>query len=1044
MVGDSRRALRSLVSIGVIAISVVLLPVICFSANAGATKAVLVKDQDGWKIKLDGKDMMIFGMNWDYIPIGKNYLFDIWSQPDDVIKEALSREMPLLKEMGVNAIRQYVGIPPRWIKYIYENYGIYTVVNHPMGRYGYTLDGVWLPNVDYSNPRLRQAMKQEISDLAREYRDVPGFLMWLLGNENNYVLNWISPEIKALPEAQRGPARARYLYSLYDEVILEIKKNDPERLVAIVNGDVQYIDVIAAECKHLDIFGCNVYRGISARDLFDVVKQKLDKPVLFAEFGADAWDAKNMKEDQVTQARFLLGQWREIYEQSAGKGMAGNAIGGFIFQWSDGWWKYDQESRLDIHDTNASWPNGGYPDYVEGENNMNEEWWGITAKGWPDHRWLYHVYPRAAYYALKRAFMLNPYAAGIDLEKIRSHFASIDPAVAEVEARGNRAAELSEATSRVRVSNLRLNFETYSTGGHLTRTPSKGVTSVYWPAFRGFDHMQSFFLDFQVEPQKNLSGNLSVNVLGHVAENPIDEIFYENRGRPRTITTADGKQLDMQDIERIKVYQASVWWDDRWFFLNGFYRTGHFHWGYEGDFFGLYRSAYYGSNIDIYNAEAPVGFEIAFKKWLSGTKLAFGPQLWWGANPAIILKYQRNLTIPRLGNFDVTAIFQEDLEKQVSITSSIAVPLPRNRKATLSLATSLGPAKLEIGGIWAGSTKVGQRFQVARKKGATYDVLLDEVLDSDTFGAKAKLTVAKGRWYWYMQTAHMGLVADGGSDETFTFTGWNLKDCGSGNQNNLLTGIAVNIGNIQVAPNLLWQKPIIGPMPPDAPPPGRLRNVLDDPFAVRANRETLAGEILITYDPTPATWIWAWDSNEREDAGFACSFGAVFKHHPTGMDAGIGILEDGRTTFAFPRSTPPRDLWEFSGRIFSNLGHDSKFVANFYGGTGEPNGDDQRLIHRYGVDWRLVWDVLAFESFVKFNDWGPYDYHRDFNLTFPVQLMGDISYSFGRPRWFQFPQTKLGIRGLWRSLDQHSPRYTGTSDQKGNEWEIRTYMRVSL
>ena len=33
------------------------------------------------------------------------------------------------------------GIPPRWIKYIYEKYGIYTVLNHSVGRYGMTIDG---------------------------------------------------------------------------------------------------------------------------------------------------------------------------------------------------------------------------------------------------------------------------------------------------------------------------------------------------------------------------------------------------------------------------------------------------------------------------------------------------------------------------------------------------------------------------------------------------------------------------------------------------------------------------------------------------------------------------------------------------------------------------------------------------------------------------------------------------------------------------------------------------------------------------------------
>ncbi len=32
-----------------------------------------------------GRDFFIKGMNWDYIPIGTNYAFDLWSQPDDVI-----------------------------------------------------------------------------------------------------------------------------------------------------------------------------------------------------------------------------------------------------------------------------------------------------------------------------------------------------------------------------------------------------------------------------------------------------------------------------------------------------------------------------------------------------------------------------------------------------------------------------------------------------------------------------------------------------------------------------------------------------------------------------------------------------------------------------------------------------------------------------------------------------------------------------------------------------------------------------------------------
>ncbi len=73
------------------------------------------------------------------------------------------------------------------------------------------------------------------------------------------------------------------------------------------------------------------------------------------------------------------------------------------------------------------------------------------------------------------------------------------------------------------------------------------------------------------------------------------------------------------------------------FDVKGFYRTGHNHWGYDGDFFGLYPEANYGPNLDIYNGVIS-GFEIKGKDVLKGLDVAFGPQLWWGANPAILSK----------------------------------------------------------------------------------------------------------------------------------------------------------------------------------------------------------------------------------------------------------------------------------------------------------------------------------------------------------------------------------------------------------------------
>jgi len=341
----------------------------------------------------------------------------------------------------------------------------------------------------------------------------------------------------------------------------------------------------------------------------------------------------------------------------------------------------------------------------------------------------------------------------------------------------------------------------------------------------------------------------------------------------------------------------------------------------------------------------------------------------------------------------------------------------------------------------------------------SYQVFQDRVEPFDAFGAKAKLTFSQGRWNWYAQGTAMGVVADGGPTQTLTYTGWALKDSGSGNQWNVLTGLAVNLGNVQVAPNFLWQKPIVGPIPGNAPAPAQPRNVLDDPFAVRANREMTAAELLITYDPTPATWMWAWDSDVREDAPLAASLGFVYRSMPTTQDAAIGILADGRTTFPFPGAPPARDLWEARARIVSKRPSGLGMVANLFVGTGEPNGDDDRLVRRYGGDIRMVRGSGRLAAAAKFNDWGPYDYHRDFNLTFPTQLMADLSYVLGLPEWFDVPMTRIGIQGTWRTLDEHSPRYcprrvadtTGTltcdptaPGPEGREWEIRTYLHIGL
>ena len=680
-------------------------------------------------------------------------------------------------------------------RWIYEHYDITTMINNLVGRYGLQVDGAWIPVTNYADPRTREVIKNQVRTTVERYKDTPGVLLWLLGNENNYGLHWSSFEIEALPKGDRDQARARHLYSLYGELVDLIHELDPEHPVSIANGDLQYIDLIAEEVPNLDILGTNVYRGISARDLYQEVQDKLNVPVLYSEFGADAYDAKREREDSVTQARYVLGQWQEIYEQSHGKGRVGNAIGGYTFQWADGWWKHQQEINLDIHDTTASWPNRGYPeDFVDGQNNMNEEWFGICAKGPPDADGHFEVYPRPAYYALREAYMLDAYDSQTNLATIRTHFGAIHPADFAGIYNTALMKEQVKELGRARLGGFRFEQSSFVTDD--TRDNGDGRLRTE------FDHMETLYVDLVGEPTEKVRAEVSLSVLGHVAQNRMDELFYESSGSPRFIQDTEDETLMVDDFNRLRLYRGTVEWDHPRFHLTGYYREGHYHWGYEGDFFGLYREAHYGPNIDIYNANVPIGVEIEAKQQLTGLKVAMGPQLYWGANPQILAKYER-----KFGRFDTAIVHQEDITAQTQSGTSQVIPEQVTRKSTVYAGFDVGPVRMELGGIAAGSNKVGWEFTrvveatdgEASYANSGYHVIDDAIQPSDVFGGRVRAQAKLGAVQWFGQGGYQGLVADGGEDRVTVFTGWRLRPDGRGNQVHAQTGLTFAAGWLQIA-----------------------------------------------------------------------------------------------------------------------------------------------------------------------------------------------------------------------------------------------------
>ena len=87
-------------------------------------------------------------------------------------------------------------------------------------------------------------------------------------------------------------------------------------------------------------------------------------------------------------------------------------------------------------------------------------------------------------------------------------------------------------------------FETYKTGGNdQWERPDVAGNGT------GFDHTESFYAKLQVQPTDKITGTVEVNVLGNVAANPIDEIFYERRGRAVDVVTGVTTAPDGTGVE---------------------------------------------------------------------------------------------------------------------------------------------------------------------------------------------------------------------------------------------------------------------------------------------------------------------------------------------------------------------------------------------------------------------------------------------------------------------------------------------------------------
>ncbi|MFN0118012.1 MAG: glycoside hydrolase family 2 TIM barrel-domain containing protein [Elusimicrobiota bacterium] len=377
--------------------------------GTGKSKLVQYENRQ-WQFLVDNKPFLIKALAYSATPLGKSpdrgnwVVHQGWQEVDtnnngkhDGFEESFidkngntkqDKDEPtvgdfsLLKDLGVNSLRVYHHVYNKTLlRRLQKDYGIYSLVGDYLGVYAIGSGASWTEGTDYNNPQHQAAMLASIRQMVLENKDEEYVLMWVLGNENVYGV------------ANNSGTDPKAFYTFVNKVAQLIKELDPTRPVAISNGDLFYLNYFKEYCPDVDIFGANIYRGEQGFgwNVFNDVKQALDKPVFITEYGVSAIaEGFSQQEAEAYQAMYLANNWEDLEANMAGRGV-GNALGGSLFEFMDEWWKANSDLPEYVQKERAAWYATKSAQYKNLQPNVQESvpQFGLPfLDGWSYEEWL--------------------------------------------------------------------------------------------------------------------------------------------------------------------------------------------------------------------------------------------------------------------------------------------------------------------------------------------------------------------------------------------------------------------------------------------------------------------------------------------------------------------------------------------------------------------------------------------------------------------------------------------------------------------------------
>ena len=245
---------------------------------------VEIKDN---KMIVDGKPFYMKGICYHPVKIGKTKRSF----------ESLTEDLILIKEAGINTLRVYEPIDDIDVLDELQAAGVKVVIS-----FGYNQKGRF------------DIVSGTFIDYVKKYKNHEAILMWELGNEYNYNPQWFGGDINNWYKAMELVSRM-------------IQIEDPNRLVSSAHGDLPSKDAISI-ASSVQVWGMNVYRWDEPESIFNEWKAISDKPMYFAELGADSYMTKSTEkytkgENQLAQADANKIKWQPEILTAGGTDTAG-------------------------------------------------------------------------------------------------------------------------------------------------------------------------------------------------------------------------------------------------------------------------------------------------------------------------------------------------------------------------------------------------------------------------------------------------------------------------------------------------------------------------------------------------------------------------------------------------------------------------------------------------------------------------------------------------------------------------------------------------